>query len=180
MERGYFYTMVWYILIILFSLFLLWLLLGPVVIVVDTSSNRYYLNLPGIFKARVVPTEDLFHVRGWILFVPYRFNPFKKRSHKRKKKAQSEKKKRFKVPKGGVGMVKDAVSTIRVRKLEVDLDTDDFLLNAWLVPVFSVVNLSNTSLNVNFKGESTLLLELRIRLGALLWVFIRNRYKSYF
>jgi hypothetical protein len=167
--------------IIVVLLFLLWLLIGPVIIVVDSASNRYFLNLPGIFQARLVPTEELFHVKGWILFVPYRFNPFKKRKQKRKKKdAASDKKKKFKVPKGGVGMVKDAVRTIRVRKLDLDLDTDDFLLNAWLVPVFSLINLPNTRLHVNFEGKSTFLIDMRIRLGALLWVFIRNRYKSFF
>ena len=170
--------MVWYILIILFSLFLLWLLLGPVIIYVDSSSNRYFLNLPGIFQARIISSEELFQVRGWILFVPYRFNPF--RIKKKKKDRPKGKKKKFKLPKGGVGMVKDAVRTIRVRKLEMNLDTDDFLLNAWLVPVFSLINRPNTRLHVNFQGESTLILDMRIRLGALLWVFIRNRSKSFF
>jgi hypothetical protein len=156
-------------------------MLGPVIIVVDSASNRYFLNLPGIFQARVVPAEELFQVRGWILFVPYRFNPFKKRSQKRKKKeTDAKKKKKFRVPGGGFGLVTDAVKTIRIKKLEMDLDTDDFLLNAWLVPVFSVIHLPNTRLHVNFVGESTLLLDMRIRLGALLWVFIRNRYKSFF
>ena len=173
--------MILYILIILFSLFLLWLMLGPVIIVVDSTSNRYDLSLPGIFQARVIQAEDLFHIRGWIFFVPYRFNPFKKRKQKRKKEdTPGDKKKRFKFPPGGAGMVKDAIRTIRIRKLDLDLDTDDFLLNAWLVPVFSVINLQNTRLHVNFRGESTLLLDMRIRLGALLWVFIRNRYKSFF
>jgi len=173
--------MVLYIFLILCFLFLIWLLLGPVIVYIDSSSNRYFLNLPGIFHARIVSSENLLLVRGWILFVPYRFNPFKKRGARKKKKEKAiEKKKKFKFPKGGAGMVKDAVGTIRVRKLELDLDTDDFLLNAWLVPVFNVISFPNTRLNINFKGESSLLLDMRIRLGALLWVFIRNRYKSFF
>jgi len=173
--------MVWYILLILFSLFLLWLLVGPVIIFVDTESKRYHLTLPGIFRAIVVPTGELFRVRGWILFIPYSFNPFKKRRRKQKEKDRAvKKKKRFRFPRGGLGMASDAIRTIRISRLELDIDTDDFMLNAWLVPVFSMVDAPNARLRVNFNGESALLLDLRIRLGALLWAFIRNRYKSFF
>ena len=173
--------MFWVVPLILVLLIILWILLVPVMILVHTDAGRYTLSLPGLFTARAVTGEDFFLIKGWILLIPYRFNPFKKRKQKRKKKeAPGEKKKRFKFPKGGAGMAIDAVRTIRVKKLELDLDTDDFLLNAWLVPVFSVINLPNTRLHVNFKGESTFLLDMRIRLGALIWVFIRNRYKSFF
>jgi hypothetical protein len=172
--------MVWYSLLILFLLFLLWLLLGPVIIFVDTTSKRYHITLPGIFRAMAVPSEELFQVKGWILFIPYRFNPFKKRNRKRKQKDPvRKKKKKFKVPRGGVGMARDAIRTIRIRKLDLNIDTDDFLLNAWLVPAFSFVNGPNSRLRVNFEGDSTLLLDMRIRLGALLWAFIRNRYKLF-
>jgi hypothetical protein len=172
--------MVWIILLIFFSFFLLWLLLVPLVIFVDTVSNRYCLTLPGIFRAMVVPSGELFQVKGWILFIPYRFNPFKMRRRKRKEKNTVRKKrKKFRVPKGGIGMAGDMIRTIRIRALDLNIDTDDFMLNAWLVPAFSFINTPNTRLRVNFEGDATLLLDMRIRLGALLWAFIRNRYKSF-
>ena len=54
------------ILIILISLLLglmLWILWGPVIIFADTENNRYYLKLPGILKASVVPAEVLFTLK---------------------------------------------------------------------------------------------------------------------
>jgi hypothetical protein len=173
--------MIWYILLILFVVFLVWLLMGPVIVFVNTSTNRYFLTLPGVIRAAVVPTDELFHIRGWIFFVPFKFSPFRKRTKKIKKgPGTPDKKRKFKLPSGGIGMARDVVGSVRIKKLELDIDTDDFMLNAWLVPVFSMVNGENARLRVNFEGSSSLLLDMRIRLGALLWVFIRNRYKSFF
>jgi hypothetical protein len=169
--------MFWYILLILLSLLLVWLLAGPLIIFVNTVSNRYYLTLPGIFQVVVVPSEEFFHVRGWIFFVPFRFFPFRKKKKKEPKTAG--KKRKFKLPSGGMGMAMDAIRSFRIKKLEMDIDTDDFLLNTWLVPVFSLAPGKHTRMSVNFEGNSSLLLDMRIRLGALLWVFIRNRYNHF-
>jgi len=171
--------MIWYILLILVILFVVWLLTVPVMVRIDTTENRYLVTLPGIFSALAVPFNGLFRIRGWILFIPYRFDPFRR---KKKERGEKEKKKRkFRLPSGGLGMARDALRTIRIRKLDLDLDTDDFMLNAWLVPVFSAVNDSTrTRMRINFEGVNSLSLDMRIRLGALLWALIRNRYKSIF
>ena len=76
-------------------------------------------------------------------------------------------------------MMKGALGAFRVKRLEVDIDTDDFTLNAWLVPAFSAVNGENISLQVNFEGHQSLLLDLRVTLGALLWIIITTKYKSF-
>jgi len=172
--------MIWYVLLILIVLFLLWLLFGPVILLVNTTGQRYQLSLPGIFLAVLVPSDGLFHVRGRILFFPYKFFPFRKgRKKKREKKGAAIAKRRFRFPRGGFGMARDMAGTIRIKHLEMDIDTDDFLLNGWLVPVFSVIDSSNTRMHVNFEGVFTLLVDMRIRLGVLLWAFIRNRYKLF-
>ncbi len=65
---------------------------------------------------------------------------------------------------------------IWIRKLDMDMDTDDVMLNAWLVPAFTVVN-ANTRLNmqVNFEGNLYLDLDVRTRLSMLLWILLTNR-----
>jgi len=168
--------MIWYILISLFLIFLLWLLLVPVIIYTHTDRNRYLLTLPGIFRAVVVPEEDLFSIKGWIFFIPFKFNPFKQR--KGSKKAKSGKKKKVKWRSGNIRMMTGALKAFRIKKLEADIDTDDFTLNAWLVPVFSMVNGENVRLQINFTGHQSLLLDLRVTLGALLWMMVLAKYKS--
>lgn len=172
--------MIWYIIISLFVALLLWILLGPVIIFLNTGTRRYLLALPGIFKAVVVPSTDVFYIRVWIFFIPFRFNPFQGKTEKRKEKPRKPGRKwRLKKLAGGKQIISDVVRSIRIRKLSLDIDTDDFMLNAWLVPVFSLVNSGDIQMRVNFEGTSSLLLELRTRLGSLLWIVIKNKYRSF-
>lgn len=170
--------MIWYILISLLLVFLFWILLVPVILYTNTARNRFLLTLPGIFRAVVVPDEGLFHIRGWIFFIPYKFNPFKQRKRKEKSRPKRKKKKNY-LRSGNLRTMRGALRAFRIRRLEADIDTDDFTLNAWLVPVFSAVNQDNIRLQVNFEGHHSLLLDLRVTLGALLWSIIRAKYRSY-
>jgi hypothetical protein len=182
--------MIW-IFIILFLLvgLLAWVLFGPIIIFVNTETNRYQLALPGVFRLAVVPSGGLFHIRCRAFFIPWQYNPFKpkkeegleKEEKKAKGKAKQPKKPRgLKIRSGSLRMAGDLLRSFRIRKLDLDLDTDDVILNAWLVPAFSMVNCENIRMRVNFEGNASLLLDLRTRLGALLWIFIRNKYKSMF
>lgn len=155
---------------------MLWLLLVPVIIYTNTQRNRYLVTLPGIFRAIVVPDNGLFRIRAWIFFIPFSFNPFQIQRKKGKgKPKEKKKKKRFSI---NFRTIKGALGAFRIRKLEADIDTDDFTLNAWLVPVFSAVNGENIQLQVNFEGHQSLILDMRVTLGVLLWTVIKNKYNS--
>ncbi len=170
--------MIWYILISLLLVFLLWILFVPVILYANTNRDRYILSLPGIFKAAVVPYGGLFQIRGRIFFIPFKFNPFEQRSRKEKYKTR---RKKFRLRRSvNLGTTRGALHACRIRSLEADIDTDDFTLNAWLVPVFSSVNGENINLRVNFEGYQSLLLDLRVTLGVLLWMIIKTKYKSKF
>lgn len=170
--------MIWYILISLLLIFLFWILLVPVILYTNTEQNRYLLTLPGIFRAVVVPYEGLFRIQGWIFFIPFKFNPFEQKRKKEKQKPKKKKKKRL-WKSGNIRTMKGALRAFRIRRLEADIDTDDFTVNAWLVPVFSAVNQENIHMQVNFEGHQSLLLDLRVTLGTLLWSIIRAKYRSY-
>jgi hypothetical protein len=195
----YFYGMIGIILIIIFGSLLAWLLAGPVILLVDTERGDYRLALPGIISVALLPSGELFSMRVRIFFIPLRFNPFspgkawggKKGGKEEEKPGKGDKKgeepskrKRkssfLKMRKGTFRMGRDVLRAIRIRRLRLDLDTDDFILNAWLVPAFTMVNGGNIRMTVNFEGRASLLLDLRTRLGSLAWIFIKNQYKSMF
>ncbi len=75
-------------------------------------------------------------------------------------------------------MGKNLLHAFRIRKLHLNIDTDDYALNAWLIPVFSAVNSENIRLQANFEGDASMQLDLRTRLGALLWAFLLTKYNS--
>jgi hypothetical protein len=168
--------MIWYILIAIIVATLLWILFGPVVIFLNTDLDRYFLALPGIFKAAVVPADGLFHIRGWIFFIPFTYNPILRKKRKRGKRPEKEPAGvRPKKLTGGVRMATEMVRSFRIRRLLLDIDTDDFVLNAWLVPLFSFVNYENIQMRVNFEGTASMHLEMRNRMATMLWIFIKNR-----
>ena len=72
-------------------------------------------------------------------------------------------------------MISGAIQTFKIRKMKLDIDSNDFLLNAALVPAFSKVNSKNILLQVNFEGNSSLHLETRTHIGSLLWILFKNR-----
>jgi hypothetical protein len=173
--------MIWYILIALFLILLLWILLGPVVLRIDTASNLYHFMLPGVVSVSLVPTAGFFHLRVWIFFVPFRLNPLKMGKNRKQRnlpegKATEKDKKKDKKKRArrkGLNSMKKfrkLMGAIRLRKLKLDIDTDDFPLNAWLVPAFSAINsYENVQLQVNFEGNLVLQMDARTRIGALLW-----------
>ncbi len=177
--------MVILIIILVLLLILTWILVAPVIMFIDTAVQRYQVTMPGIFAMRVVPSDTLFYLRFRLLFIPFRFDPLKAGSHGKKRKrgkAETGKKRRRgpgKFP-GGPGMVRDLAGGFRVRKLHMNIDTEDVVVNAWLVPVFTALNTENIRMQINFEGDASLLMDLRTRLGRLLWIFLTNRIRSIF
>jgi hypothetical protein len=166
--------MIWMILIAFLVLILLWILLAPVIILLDSRRNLYRVFLPGILGVALVPGDTLFFLRIRVFFIPFRIDPFKKRKEKEGKKEAHKLKWSFS---GGMKRALALLRTIRIRRFILDIDTDDFALNAQLVPVFSAINESagNLDLGVNFKGQASLLLDARTRLGTVLWAYLMNR-----
>ena len=176
------------ILIILISFIvalLFWILLGPVIIHADTEGNRYFLTLPAVFRAELVPDKELFGVRVWIFFIPFRINPFKQSRGKKVEKKVKPKKKRKKRMgiKSMIQLMREMIGSFRIRKLNLDLDTDDFILNSYLVPVFSGINYRNSdreniNMQVNYEGRMSVLLNVRFSMGHLLWIFFKHNFNS--
>ena len=75
-------------------------------------------------------------------------------------------------------MLRDLPGALRVRRLRLDLDTDDEILNVALIPAFSAVNNERIHLTANFEGRASLQMEMRTRVGSLAWVFLKNHYTS--
>ncbi len=169
--------MIWYILIILFITLLTWLLLGPVILRLNSDRNQYQLMLPGVIKASVVPSQDLIHIKGWIFFVPFRLDLSNlMRGRGKKRGAKDKKRKKTRKRSESLRMIRSIPDAFQVKRLWLDLDTDDFMLNVWLIPSFSALNTHrNIQMQVNFEGHLFVDLDLRTRIASLLWMIIKNK-----
>lgn len=165
--------MFWIITISIIIAFLLWILLVPVIIRVHTGQSRYQVALPGIFKASVVPGGSLFRLKFRVFFIPFYFDPFKERKSKPEEKKQKPKKRKKRGP--GIRSFRAILGSFWVKTLNLNLDTEDVMMNAWLIPLFSTLNNEQVHMQVNYQGQASLDLDLRTRLGGMLWILMRNR-----
>jgi len=152
---------------------LLWILLVPISLYINTETGRYTLSFPGIVHARVVPSDPLFAFRIRVLFIPFNIDPLNFNSRKKNQEKPGKRKKHpsmLKKMKTGKALMR----SFRIRKLRLNLDTEDFMLNTALVPAFAAISRENIQLSANYHGEASLELAVRTRAGLLIWNYIRS------
>ena len=160
------------IVIIVFALLLgliTWILIAPIQLLIDTDHNKYTLSWMKIGSVELLPISNDFILRlrcGWLRKDYYLLEL------KPKKKSPAEKTgKRSKVSKAGVMMWRKArkiMQTFRVIAFRLHLDTNDYILNSYLFPIFYLLNRPSRELEINYKGESGLRLIIENRLYKIL------------
>jgi hypothetical protein len=144
---------------------------------VNTESADYSVRLPGIFKASVIQDESEIYMKIRILFIPFKIRPsgfagWEPREKPKRKRISTG------VLKYQIMALKDLIRSFRLRMLHINVDTEDFILNANLIPVLMLTNTAQISLNVNFMDENSLIMDLRNRLANFLWTGIKYKYRT--
>ncbi|MBT8287885.1 MAG: hypothetical protein HKN00_05350 [Flavobacteriaceae bacterium] len=141
---------------------MIYLLVIPVDLYINTSSRLYYIKQGELFKAKAEWHDDeIVKMRFRILFIPFNVYPLDhwKRSKKRKeshiKKVRSYKYKSEKFKKAWL-----VLRTFRIKQFAVDLDTGDCIQNAKLYPVFAFLDYRYGGFKINFLGRNSLLLHI--------------------
>jgi len=157
--------------LLILLLIILWLLLTPVIIYADSDENLYYVKMRGVFTLSPVFRNEEFRLRVNVPFYTFYIDPTKEKAEKKKKK--KEKFKEVEVKKESKGKMKwkdmsrfisSIWRTFKLRKLELNIDTGDFIRNAWLVPVFHFASRDKVRLTTNFNGDFDLKLDIQNRL----------------
>jgi hypothetical protein len=176
--------------LILFLLIFLWVLWARIVVCVNSYQQQYYFSLGGLIKVQPFYRGQEFYLGINLPFYSVQVNPLENKSTKSKtKKVKSAKPAVKKKSRSGNGrklhftfylnMVRDVLKTFTVRKLKLDVDTGDFVLNAQLTPVVMLLNQGPAQIQVNYLGRTNLWIEVEnqlIRLVPLIFRLIRNKY----
>ncbi len=166
----------WWLIILLTLLLvlLLWLLWAPLTLVIDSSQGLYRISWWGIASARIFAHEEQ------VLMI--RFNIFFLRKNlglvdmlNKEKKAKTEKskakKKKYKGP--GWRKIKSGIASFRVKEFHVELDTGDYVWNAWLFPIAYFVSRGNVRLQINFNRHNSARIVIENRMIRLLYAFLK-------
>jgi hypothetical protein len=152
--------MVWLVILAVFLFLVIYLLLIPVTLFIDTESNQYYIQLRGLAKASIMQHDkEILIVKLKVLFLKFYIYPLNyltpSKQNKRhiKKKATLIKIKR----------ILKILKTFRVKRLFVNIDSGNCILNAKLYPLFALLNYNRENFHVNFEGQNQLVLHLKNR-----------------
>lgn len=163
------------LLIILLVILLLgvgWLLVAPIVLKIDTQQEIGYVKWKGIAGVRLLILADDIVLRVQVFFWKKNFYPLSRSPKSENTKQKSKRVKKKKTPlswrKG-----KKLLQSFTVETLQLDLDTDDFVQNSYLYPIFYFLSNERRQLRINYSGQLALKLEVHNRLFSLLraWLF---------
>ncbi len=148
---------------------ILWILFAPIVLRIDTKMGVYRVRWKGIASFQFSIQEDVPILSLHIWFWKKDFQPLdalskarKPNSKKKAKKRKSRKKRNWR----RLGL--RLLHSFKVRQFDLMLDTDDFVLNSYLYPVFHMLHCKPLQLGINYQGESSLQLRIENRLIRLL------------
>lgn len=170
--------MLWIIILGLFLILLLWLLFSPIYFRVEWNDLNQVVQLHwwGVVRISLLPEMDVWTFRvEFPLFT--RSWPMSQwwssTKEEPQKKAKPGRKRSWK-PKRPWQLFRRVWRSFHLIRFKVDLDTDDYVWNAYLFPLFRLTNpAGHKDWRVNFKGHNELILIVENRLYRLLYAFIR-------
>ena len=163
---------------VLFLLFLIlaFLLLTPFEIQIDTLTGNYRLRWRGIASARLAGEADEPLLRLWLMGWRKELSLWDlavSSGKREEREPKSRKKEGWKRPRWLTWrFALRLLQTFRVKIFRLQIDSDDYVLNAWLFPLFYRFSAGRRQLNINFSGRNELELYVTNRIWNVLWVFI--------
>ena len=163
------------IVIVTFVLLVLlaWVLIAPLSLKADTYRNEYYLRWGGIGKAELIPLSDDILIRLRVAFWKKDFYPLHPPNAKEKKKTKTkERKKRKSQQTFPFRRAIKALKSFSIKYFRLDVDTEDFIWNAYLWPVVYWIEPLRRHVTVNFQGKNECRLLIQNRIWRLAWAWL--------
>jgi hypothetical protein len=150
------------IILLVLILVLLYVLFVPIIIVLNTESNEYYVQLKGLAKAHLeAHDKEILQIRLHTLFRDFYFYPLQKKTKKVKKieeKKSHKRKKKFRLR-----TFFNVLRSFKVKRFNLDLDTGDYVRNAQLYPISTFLQYRSGAVKINFEGRNRMELCLQNR-----------------
>ncbi len=147
----------------LLFLLLLGLLFIPIEVYFNTITNQYYLRLRGLVKVSMESDEEeLLRIRIKVFFRNFHFYPLQKIENVKRKKLEKRVFKKH-IKKNNLKILFRLLKSFRVKKMYVNIDTGDCLMNAKLYPLFAFLNYHKGNFNINFEGRNQMVLSIENR-----------------
>jgi hypothetical protein len=150
-------------------------LFTPMFVYVDTNERRYEVFHSPVFKFSIAfqDFEVLPKLKILGINIPLAAKEIAKHDlHEPVKKKQ----KRSGIKRSAEAwrfLISESIKSFDIKRVEADVDTDNVLLNAQLVPVFLWATNGPVKLNTNFSGHVYFHFEVANQPAKILWIFFR-------
>lgn len=152
-------------------------LISPLVIWIDSAKNEYEVRWKGIGRMIMVPDQDkLFILRLRIFFLEWRFLPFSSSGIQQREKSKEKGSTAAEPVMGRKISLRTLLRMLRsfhVQELEVEVDTGDYVRNAYLYPLFYFLSDGRKQWLVNYKGINRIRMVIQNRPIRMLYAAIR-------
>jgi len=173
--------MTWAIISGILLIILSWILFAPIFLYINTDEKKYSAGLKGFLNFNLIPDEEqIFFIRIKIVFYSFNFFPLRKKEKKPEadSKVKKPKKKKKKTGLKTILLIKNIVwktfKSFRLKKLYINLDTNDVMANAYLIPVFANLYRNNINLNVNYSGDFRMVINIENNIFRMLVITIQT------
>lgn len=144
-----------------------WILIVPIYLVIDSDRSEYMICQAGVFSVRVYPGRDrILDMKVAGFRVAPVMSPEKEAPHRKAKKPTKRSLDSW------AYLARRIIRSFTIERFVIDIDTDDYVLNANLVPLFQFASRGVYSMNVNFSGRNYIGIKIMGRLIKLLWIFL--------
>jgi hypothetical protein len=177
-EETKFMIVFWIILSILLAIVGV-LLVAPLELILNSERGYYRFAYRGLASGALFwsePTQK-WMLRVWILgwrkewgFWDLITQPSAPKSAEKEVDRKKRKRKR-RTPKHLVRRLYRVWRALEIRRCNIDIDTDDYILNAWLFPVFTVLGGRRGRMQINYEGRAAIDLQVIARPWKLLLAF---------
>jgi hypothetical protein len=177
--------MAWIIILLIVVFLVIVLLIMPIHLRINTDAD--YIPEPDLFRLDIdLNGENLITVLLYVFFVRFTWHPFKMKIRQPDKTVASKRTNRFDLLnwnqlKFFIRVAWQSIKKSRLRKLYLDLDTRNVIINANLYPVFELMNdRPRVNLNINYSGNFALSLDLQDNLWNVIRIVLSNLLKRSF
>jgi len=162
------------ILSILLVVLILYILFVPIVLCIDSTTNQYYVRAKGLAKASIENhDEELLRINLKVAFLHFYFFPLRKIGIK-KRKSIKEKNTGKRHKRIGIRTLLRMLKSFKVKRLYLDIDTGNYILNARLYSMVGILNYTIGSFNINFEGRNQMALHMQNRPIDIIRSFIKT------
>jgi len=175
------------IILLIFVFILMALLIMPIHVRINPEEGGSYLDKPGFFGLIIDLDSDTFiSIILYVFFVRFSLypkqkkigKPFKKKGSKKAGKPYQWNWNRLKFL---IHVAWQSILKSKVKKLYLDLDTRNVIINANLYPVFELMNeRPRISLNINYSGNFALCLDVQNNIWNVARIFLYNLIRKIF